>query len=319
MKTTVSRPIGSSCVFLWSQLNHHEEEEDEEEEGSEGSRLMEDVVLHYWPGSAAGVSSLLQTTEKLLGSFPCRTPPVFAPWFPTTADSHLPIRPAKPAPIITCSGDLLVSDSRPHAHSAQRKQTEAEAERSVSEQFHKRMTIRASADPQKPEDGVCVPETQNHLLPPSLFNIPETEISRLSPDRLKHGPSFSNSPQKRTWSVFTQKEVLLQSPQSLSKHFQHTVSKHQLHLRQRAKWVISLHNCGGSRDIEQVWRSLSRCVRSSSRLPSCNANIQREQAEIWVFCDVVQAEQVGRFLKDELQLSGRISLSVHRLGHIFSM
>lgn len=96
------------------------------------------------------------------------------------------------------------------------------------------------------------------------------------------------------------------------------VSVHRLHLRQRAKWVIRQHNCGAARDIEQVWRALSRSVWSS-RLPTCNANIQRERAEIWVFCDVVHCEQVGRLLKDELQLSGRIGLSVRRLGNIFSM
>lgn len=68
----------------------------------------------------------------------------------------------------------------------------------------------------------------------------------------------------------------------------------------------------------QVWRTLSRLARTSC-LPSCNANIQRERGEIWVFCDVLHSEQVGRFLKEELRLSGRIDLSVRRLGNVFSM
>lgn len=68
----------------------------------------------------------------------------------------------------------------------------------------------------------------------------------------------------------------------------------------------------------QVWRTLSRSARTSC-LPSCNANIQRERGEIWVFCDVLHSEQVGRFLKEELRLSGRIGLSVRRLGNVFSM
>lgn len=68
----------------------------------------------------------------------------------------------------------------------------------------------------------------------------------------------------------------------------------------------------------QVWRTLTRSVQRH-KLPTCNANIQRERAEIWVFCDVVHAEQVGRFLKDQLQLSGSISLSVHRLGDVFRL
>nr|XP_020483043.1 shieldin complex subunit 3-like [Labrus bergylta] len=277
---------------------------------------MEDVVLHYQPGSAAGLDSLIKTTEKLLEPFPCRTPPVFTPWFPTAADRHLPIRPAKPAPIITCTRDLLVSDRRPHAHTTKHKLQDAE----VDKKPHESVTTRTSTkDPQILEDGLCISETPNHLLPASLCNKPEREISRFSPEKHKEGVPVTDSPRKRSWSVFTQRGVLLQSSPSLSRPFHHTVSKHRLHLRQRAKWVISQHNFGGTRDIEQVWRTLSRCVQSSSKLPSCNANIQRERAEIWVFCDVLQAEQAGRFLKDELQLSGRIVLSVHRLGNIFSL
>lgn len=70
--------------------------------------------------------------------------------------------------------------------------------------------------------------------------------------------------------------------------------------------------------VFQVWRFLNRPVRRS-RLPTCNANLQRERAEVWVFCDVLFAEQVGRLLKEELRLSGSIFLSVHRLGRVFSM
>uniref|UniRef100_UPI0037E87629 shieldin complex subunit 3 n=1 Tax=Semicossyphus pulcher TaxID=241346 RepID=UPI0037E87629 len=283
---------------------------------------MEDVVLHYKPGSATGLSSLLETTEKLLEPFPRRTPPVFTPLFPSATDCHLPIRPARPAPIITCSGDLLVSDRRPHSHTSGNKLQEAEVDALVAERLHERGTARTSPeDPQKPEDGVCVSETPNHLLPASLCNKPEREIIRLSPEKHKDKDALlvTDSPRKRSWSVFKQRGVLLQSSQSMSKLFHHAVSKHRLHLRQRAKWVISQNNCRAARDIEQVWQTLSRCVRSSSRLPACNANILRERAEIWVFCDVFQAEEVGRFLKDELQLSGRISLSVRRLGNIFSL
>lgn len=104
----------------------------------------------------------------------------------------------------------------------------------------------------------------------------------------------------------------------MSKHFHHMVTVHRLHLHQRVKWVIGRHNCGTSRDIEQVWRAVNRSVQSA-RLPTCNANIQRERAEIWVFCDVVHSEHVGRSLKDELQLSGTIRLLDHRQGDILSM
>ncbi|XP_076586046.1 shieldin complex subunit 3 [Chaetodon auriga] len=278
---------------------------------------MEDVVLHYRPGSAAGLSCLLERTEKLLESFPCQTPPVFSPWFPTATDCHLPIRPAKAAPVITCTS-LLLSESRQHTNTAQNKLQKAEVDGVVAER--PRESPHAQATGQKPTDDVCVSETPNRLFPTLFFNKTEMEVIRPSPEKHKDKDDFpvTDSPVTRSWSVFTRTRGLLQSSQSLSRHFHHMVSVHRLHLRQRVKWVISQHNCGTSRDIEQVWQAVSRSVRRS-RLPTCNANIQRERAEIWVFCDVLYSEQVGRSLKDELQLSGRICLSVHRLGDIFSM
>lgn len=295
---------------------------------------MEDVVLHYQPGSAAGLSSLLERAEKLLEPFPCRTPLVFTPWFPTSTAGHrLPIRPAKPAPVITFSGDIFVSDNRLLTDTAAAKvKTLSESrlqpsdDSFVPEKRHDRPragTIRTTpVNPQKNKDAACVPPTSDHLLPASLCDKPERGVTRLSPKKWtqnnKDGFTITDSPIRRSWSVFTQRGVLLQSSQSLSKQFHHMVSTHRLHLRQRVKWVISEHNCGAARGIEQVWHTVSRSIQSS-RLPTCNANIQRERAEIWVFCDVLYSEQVGRFLKDELQLSGRISLSVRTLGNIFSM
>ncbi|XP_040897622.1 shieldin complex subunit 3 [Toxotes jaculatrix] len=272
---------------------------------------MEDVVLHYQSGSADGLSSLLERTEKLLEPFPCRTPPAFAPWFPTTtADRRLPIRPAKPAPVITSSSDVLISDNRPHPHTT------------VTESLPKNKLQRPKAEKCYDAETTRSPpeKNPNHLLPASLCQKPERRVTRLLPETQpqKDRDGCTHSPIKRSWSVFTPRGVLLQSTQPLSKHFDHMVSVHGLHLQQRAKWVISEHNCGASQDVEQVWRTLTRSARSP-RLPTCNANIQRDRAEIWVFCDVLYSEQVGRFLKEELQLSGRISLSVHRLGNIFSM
>uniref|UniRef100_A0A1A8BMP1 Shieldin complex subunit 3 n=1 Tax=Nothobranchius kadleci TaxID=1051664 RepID=A0A1A8BMP1_NOTKA len=250
---------------------------------------MEDVVLHYQSGSADQLSCLLERTEKLLKPFTCRSPPAFSPWFPISTAAHrLPIRPAKPAPVIT-SGDFLAG---------------TESQNNIIEQ------VRAETPPDDPKsnkDPLFVSETPN-----SLLLVKET-----TPTSPGKQPQMDRdaSPIRRSWSVFTQRRVLLQNPQSLSRQFDHMVSVHGLHLRQRAKWVITQDNC---RDIEKVWRSLSRSVQSS-RLPTCNANIQRERAEIWVFCDLLYSEQVGRHLKDELKLVGRVSLSVHKLGNIFSM
>ncbi|XP_068460402.1 shieldin complex subunit 3 [Clinocottus analis] len=229
---------------------------------------MAHVVLHYGPGSAAGLGALLEQTERLLEAFPCRTPPVFSPWFPAAADRHAPIRPARPAPVIVCPAGSLVHQL------------------------------------QEPEMFSPIGVRRRHL-----ENPPEPEDNG-------DGAAATDSPLQRSWSVFTQRGVL--RTESLSKPFRHAIAVHQLHLHQRAKWVIGQHNCGRARDIEQVWRALSRCSRTAG-LPTCNANIRRDRAEIWVFCDVVRSERVGRFLMEELQLSGGIKLSVHRRGNVFSL
>uniref|UniRef100_A0AAQ4PJF7 Shieldin complex subunit 3 n=1 Tax=Gasterosteus aculeatus aculeatus TaxID=481459 RepID=A0AAQ4PJF7_GASAC len=245
-------------------LSVAETEEDAEEEEEVGPvTRMGDVVLHYRPGSIAELGGLLQRAERLLESFPYRTPPVFTPWSPATADRHLPIRPAKPPPVVIGPPHRLPSGGRTHANALR-----------------------------EPEGHSLVAEGRHA------------------------GPAGPQPPLKRSWSVFTQSSV--PQEESLSNEFRGVVAAYKLHLHQRAKWVIGRHNCGGSGDIEQVWRALNRHVRSS-RLSTCNANIRRERAEIWVFCDVVRSERVGRFLKEQLQLLGRIELSVHSRGNVFSV
>lgn len=184
------------------------------------------MVLHYRPGSDARINSLLETTEKLLKPFPCRTPPLFTPWF---SDSRLPIRPAKSAPVITSFDNRYIQSG---------------SHRSGLESIVQRVEEHLSADRliQDPKDFVY--GTKENLPPSDLKNT----IS--SPHDHKHYYSVKSSPSRRSWSVFTHRGVLLQNSQPLSKHFCHVVSVLKLHLRQRVKWVISKHNCPG--DIEQV-------------------------------------------------------------------
>ncbi|CAK6979913.1 shieldin complex subunit 3 [Scomber scombrus] len=247
---------------------------------------MEEVVLHYAAGSADRLSALLETTEKLLEPFPCRPPPLFTRWFPPTAGRPLPIRPAKPPPVISASGQTLAP---PHS-----LQQDGSA------------PLQKPRDEPSREDGdsVSMSETPS---PESLF-----KTSRPDPDRVL----VLDSPVRRSWSVSSQRSAALRRSQPPSKQFDHMISVHQLNLRQRAKWTISQNHCEPS--MEQVWRSLTRLIRSC-RLPSCNANIQRDREQIWVFCDVLHSEQVGGFLKEELKLTGKIRLSVHKLGNVFSL
>ncbi|XP_077571653.1 shieldin complex subunit 3-like [Stigmatopora nigra] len=130
------------------------------------------------------------------------------------------------------------------------------------------------------------------------------------------------APEKHSWNVLARsrgacgsRAVAVAGP---SKSFSGAVSAHGLHPRQRSKWVIAQHNCGAARDIQQVWRTLNRVTRDGG-LPTCNATIRRERAEIWVFCDVLYAEAVGRFLKERLRLCGGMALSVHKRGKVFTL
>lgn len=192
------------------------------------SVCMENVVLHYQSGSADGLSSLLETAEKLLAPFTCRTPPVFTPWFPTSAGDHrLPLRPAKPAPRIT-SADVPAATTC---------QTENRPQTDVSD----RLTVRSERPPEQTEDPLCVSETPDHLLP--------ERDSPPSPPGNKNHTAKDASPIRRSWSVFTQRRPPLQSSASLSKRFRLMVSARGLHLHQRVWWVITQDNC---RDIEKV-------------------------------------------------------------------
>lgn len=179
---------------------------------------MEEVVLHYLPRSDARLSSQLETTEKLLQAFPCRSAPVFRPWFP---GSHLPIRPANPAPVITSAE---ISSPQRASHSPGKEHLFVNGLRQ---------------DPK-----VSVSGTKENLVPAEL------ETTRASPQKRKQGYCVKATPSLRSWSVFTHRGVLLQHSQPLSKGFCRVVSTLQLHLRQRVRWVISRHNCAG--DIEQV-------------------------------------------------------------------
>uniref|UniRef100_A0A4W5R1S5 Zgc:101664 n=1 Tax=Hucho hucho TaxID=62062 RepID=A0A4W5R1S5_9TELE len=122
---------------------------------------------------------------------------------------------------------------------------------------------------------------------------------------------------KRSWSVFSPRGVYIHNTQTFSKQFHKVVWRHRLHMRQRAKWVIDKLNFVTG-DIEHIWRGLNRAIRNSM-LPTCNANIQRDLTQICVFCDILYCEYVGNYLKEEFQVTGQITLFVHRLGDIFTL
>lgn len=122
---------------------------------------------------------------------------------------------------------------------------------------------------------------------------------------------------KRSWSVFPTKTKTHQRMQYISRQFYKTVQKYGLDLHQRAKWIISELNCA-PQSIEEVWSKLSHAI-NQARLPTCNANYQRNLIQIWVFCDISYCEYIGNFLRENFQLSGELTLAVHKLGDILKL
>ncbi|XP_028852312.1 shieldin complex subunit 3 [Denticeps clupeoides] len=206
-----------------------------------------DVVLHH-RRQDGDLRALLLAAGRAAQDLRPRLLPAFTPWFPTGGDTSLPVRPAKPAPVV--------------------------------------------GPPSSPE--------------------PAAGGSRRSWSVFAPEPAAGGF--RRSWSVFAPEAELAGFAPSFSGRFRKAVERHGLHPRQRAKWIVGESNCapGG---LERAWAGLHRAARRT-RPPACNANFQRELAQIWVFCDVLHSERVGAFLKRELGLAGQIALAVHRLGNI---
>uniref|UniRef100_A0A3B4DNJ8 Uncharacterized protein n=1 Tax=Pygocentrus nattereri TaxID=42514 RepID=A0A3B4DNJ8_PYGNA len=203
-----------------------------------------DVCLHY-KKDQDNLNDAVFMTQRALEDFPCRALPAFTPWFPSTADRSLPIKPKHAPPVI--------SSKLPEAVGG--KGT-AQVE-NVSEKF------------------------------------------------------------KRSWSVFSHKMKTHESAQTFSRQFHKTIETYRLHFHQRAKWIIGELNCA-PQSVEEVWTKLNHAIKHS-RLPTCNANFQRNLSQIWVYCDILYCEFIGNFLRQKLQLSGEITLAVHKLGNIFKL
>lgn len=154
--------------------------------------------------------------------------------------------------------------------------------------------------------------------PPPLISSEEPRESPLHPDapdaRAERKPESGAKRSERSWCVIADRAAPLTIPRSFSRLFRRTVEKHGLDARQRVKWVVCERNCGAV-GVEELWLQLNRAIRRS-RLPTCNANFQRALAQIWLYCDVFYCEYIGNFLKHEFRLSGKITLTVHKLGDI---
>lgn len=253
-----------------------------------------DVVLHC-RSDTAGLSNFVSQTERALEDFSCRVLPVFTPWYPSAEDCILPIRALRSPPIISLEEAVKIQS---HILSL---------ELELQEPAHQSFDIDKS--PQNSAQTSLV-----EAVTPAQ-TCPETG---LPPAQSKDG-TLLDSKGKRSWSVFSQTQkgsslLTVHNIQTFSRQFHRIVWSHRLHMHQRAKWVIKGQNCVVA-DLEQAWKRVNHAIKNS-KLPTCNANIRRSCGQIWVFCDVLHSEHVGKYLKEELQLTGKITLSVHRLGEI---
>ncbi|KAG1930263.1 shieldin complex subunit 3 isoform X2 [Pimephales promelas] len=167
-----------------------------------------------------------------------------------------------------------------------------------------------------------IPHEIPHQIPNEIPHQIPNEITHQIPREASDSRSQSKpvpDPQRfeRSWCVISHRSAPLRIPRSFSRPFRRIIEDHGLDLRQRVKWVVCERNCG-SRDMEDLWRDLIRAVRRS-RMPSCNANFQRALAQIWLYCDVRYCEDIGDFLKQEFQLCGKITLTVHKLGELIKL
>lgn len=240
-----------------------------------------DVCLHY-KGDQDKWSDLVSISEKALEDFPRRVLPVFTPWFSSGADRSCPIKPKKSPPVISFS------------------------QQKSSEFFQQPKFVFSKSH--------CTDDQENFVdtSKRKLISIPAPANEHSKAD-------FENVTKKckRSWSVFSSKMKTFPRTQYISGQFHKTVQRYGLDSHQRAKWVISELNCL-LQSIEEVWSKLSHAIKHC-KLPTCNANYQRNLIQIWVYCDISYCEYIGNFLRENFQLSGELTLAVHKLGDIFKL
>ncbi|XP_017324330.1 shieldin complex subunit 3 [Ictalurus punctatus] len=241
-----------------------------------------DVCLHYKSHQDKS-NDFVSISEKALEVFPRRVLPVFTPWFPSGTDRSCPIKPKKDPPVISLN-------------------------QQESSEFLPRQPEFVFSSSRCTDDQEKFVDTSKRR----LISIPAPADEQPKAD-------FENVAKrcKRSWSVYPPKKKTPQRTQYISRQFQKTVQRYGLDLHQRAKWIISELNCA-PQSIEEVWSKLNQAIKQS-RLPTCNANYQRNLIQIWVYSDISYCEYIGNFLRENFQLSGELTLAVHKLGDIFKL
>ncbi|XP_069821005.1 shieldin complex subunit 3 [Dendropsophus ebraccatus] len=254
------------------------------------SALEMEVILHYRPEH--NNCDVQNIAAGSLEEFPLRPLPKFDPWFP----DHLPtftLKPQKCPPFIPVDVSSKV-DYKPFDTVTVDLVRRFDPTPDLLE--FKANTSSDDDDKQavstEPESGVCdAPDTSETLSKQNTY--------------------------VRSWSVCTQRvgsKVPIVPP---SPELKRVLDRLQLNPFHRGRWTILPSVCG-DRSLEEIWDILTRLTRHNV-LPSCNATMQRDVGEIWLFCDLRYCEHIGKIVRTKLKLSGKMDLFVHKHGVILSM
>ncbi|XP_067890390.1 trafficking protein particle complex subunit 13 isoform X6 [Heterodontus francisci] len=232
-----------------------------------------ELVVHYRPNQDCS-PEVLKIAERLIEDFPQRISPRFMPWFPNNLQST-PVKPEKCPPTI----------SDEEAKRIEKYLVEREFKAEVQYYDCTEGLLEFSANLQR--DG---PLTRVA----AVKFLPETT-------RLQCGITNEEYKSERSWSIAGYSRIRGPSTLEVSQGLQIIKEKLQLHSFQRAKWVIDQSNCS-SQQLEETWAKLSSIIKHGD-LPGCNAKIHRHLGQIWIFCDLVCCEYVGKLIKQILNLT----------------
>lgn len=250
--------------------------------------MTTEVILHYRPYEN-DPTQLAKIVEKAIQDFPTHPLSRFVPWFPQDG-SKLPLKPKRLPPAI--SGE-------------------------AAETVKQRLTI---SEPNiKSQSYDCTVELLEFQTSVKMQNLGQSHTlnEQTSSGSLDKNSRKENQPKKRSWSVSLGSKHCPEKFFPLSKKLQASLKTLHLHSLHRARWTLEDSVCN-NQTLEDIWTKLNHLIRHHE-LPSCNATIQRQLGQIWVFCDIMYCEYVGNLLKERLSLVGKINLFVHKYGVIFSM
>ncbi|KAG9488189.1 hypothetical protein GDO78_007795 [Eleutherodactylus coqui] len=249
-----------------------------------------EVILHCRP-TQNNSDDLQKIAAGSLEEFPLRLLPKFVPWFPY----HLPTLTLKPQ----------------------------KCPPSISRNLSSEVDYN-SFDPLNVEPSLCCDPTPNLLeFKANTSSDDDMQVVSAEQDRVVYEASnISETVCKekmflRSWSVCTQRTGNKDLVIPPSPDLKYILDRLKLNLFHRGRWTILPSVCGDL-SLEEVWDKLTRMIKHGV-LPSCNATMQRDIGEIWIFCDLRYCEHVGQLVRSKLRLAGKINLFVHKHGVVLSV